>query len=272
MPDGDRKAVKLTENHPGKADALLAASELAAPVEGSINAFLVNTGDKLILIDSGAGSLYGACCGHLLENLRSSGYRPEQIDEIYLTHLHADHVGGISPHGKPAFPNAIVRVNQKDLTYWLDAKNESDAPKFLKPMFEGDRASLKPYMESGRLKPFSEGQELSLGIRAVPTPGHTPGHTSYEVSSEKQTLLVWGDLVHVAPIQFPDPAVTVTYDNDPLSAEAERTAMFAEAARSATWIAAAHIAFPGIGHIRSVDGRFEWLPANYTTVLTPKND
>ncbi|TFV49644.1 MBL fold metallo-hydrolase [Bradyrhizobium niftali] len=270
-PTGERKAVKLEESHPGKAEALLAASDLPAPVEGSINAFLVNTGVKLILIDSGAGSLYGACCGHLLENLRAAGYTPEQIDEIYLTHLHADHVGGIAPQGKPAFPNAVIRVNQKDLDYWLDVKNESEAPKFLKPMFEGDRASLKPYLETGRLKPFSEGQELSAGIRAIPTTGHTPGHTSYEVTSEGKTLLVWGDLVHVAPIQFPDPAITVTYDSDTVSAEAERTGVFAHAARSATWIAAAHIAFPGIGHIRSVDGRFEWLPANYTTELKPIN-
>jgi glyoxylase-like metal-dependent hydrolase (beta-lactamase superfamily II) len=268
-PSGERKAVKLAESHPGKAEAMLAATGLPAPVEGSINAFLVNTGDKLILVDSGAGSLYGTCCGRLLENLRASGYKPEQIDEIYLTHLHADHVGGIAPEGKPAFPNAVVRVNQKDVDYWLDAKSETEAPKFLKPMFEGDRASLKPYLQAGRLKPFAEGQDLSPGIRAIPTPGHTPGHTSYQVSSGDQTLLVWGDLVHVAQIQFPDPAVTVTYDSDPISAEAERTGVFARAARTGMWIAAAHIAFPGIGHIRSVDGRFEWLPANYTTVLNP---
>lgn len=270
-PGGERKAVKLADSRPGEADALLAASDLAAPVEGSINAFLINTGDKLVLIDSGAGSLYGACCGHLLENLRAAGYKPEQIDEIYLTHLHADHVGGIAPQGQPAFPNAIVRVNQKDLDYWLDAKNENEAPKFLRSMFEGDRASLKPYMDSGRVRPFADGDTLSPGIRAIPTHGHTPGHTSYDVSSDGQTLLVWGDLVHVAPIQFPDPAVTVTYDSSPLSAEAERTATFASAARSNTWIAAAHIAFPGIGHIRAVNERFEWIPANYTTVLLPKN-
>nr|WP_235999505.1 MBL fold metallo-hydrolase [Bradyrhizobium uaiense] len=272
VSSGERKAVRLAETHPGKAEALLAASDLPAPVEGSINAFLVNTGQKLILIDSGAGSLYGACCGHLVENLGAAGYKPEQIDEIYLTHLHADHVGGMAPQGTPAFPNAIVRVNQKDLDYWLNAKNENEAPKFLRPMFEGDRASLKPYSEAGRLKSFSEGLELSPGIRAIPTPGHTPGHTSYEVSSEGKTLLVWGDLVHVAPIQFPDPAITVTYDSDPMSAEAERTEIFAQAARTGTWIAAAHIAFPGIGHVRSVDGQFEWLPANYTTVLNPAHD
>lgn len=269
---GERKTVKLSEGHPGKADALLADADLGVPLEGSINAFLVNTGDKLVLIDSGAGSLYGACCGHLLENLRASGYNPEQVDEIYLTHLHADHVGGIAPNGKLAFPNAIVRVNQKDFDYWLDARNEDAAPKFLKAMFDGDRASLKPYIDAGHLKPFAERQDLSPGIRAIPTPGHTPGHTSYAVVSDGQTLLVWGDLVHVAPIQFPDPAVTVTYNSDPMSAEAERTKVFARAARAGSWIAAAHIAFPGIGHIRSAGGRFEWLPANYTTVLSPFHD
>lgn len=266
-PGGERKAVKLSDDRPGQAEASLAASSLSLPLEGSINAFLVNTGTRLVLIDSGAGSLYGACCGHLLENLRASGYRPEEIDEVYLTHLHADHVGGIAPNGKPAFPNAIIRVNQKDIDYWLDARMESEAPKFLLPMFEGDRASLKPYIESGRLKPFSDGSELSPGIRALPTPGHTLGHTSYEVTSDGQTMVIWGDIVHVAPIQFPDPAVTVTYDSNPMSAEAERIAMFAQAARTSAWIAAAHIAFPGIGHIRSIDGHFEWLPANYTTVF-----
>lgn len=271
LPGGARTAVKLSESHPGKADALLAASDLAAPVEGSINAFLVNTGEKLILIDSGAGSLYGTCCGHLLENLRAAGYKPEQIDEIYLTHLHADHVGGIAPLGKPVFPTATIRVNQKDMDYWLDTKNEDAAPKFLKPMFDGDRASLKPYIDMGRVKPFSDGQELSQGIRAVATPGHTPGHTSYEVTSDGQKLLVWGDLIHVAPIQFPDPAVTVTYDSNPLSAESERLSIFAEAVRNSMWIAAAHITFPGLGHIRAVDGKFEWLPTNYTTVLTPQD-
>lgn len=267
--DGTSKTVKLSDAHPGEAESLLAGDRLAAPVEGSINAFLVNTGAKLVLIDSGAGSLYGDCCGHLIENLIAAGYEPEQIDEIYLTHLHADHVGGIAPHGEAAFPNAIVRVSQKDLDYWLNAKNENQAPAFLRPMFEGDRASLKPYLDSGRLRPFGDGEQLSPEIRAIPTAGHTPGHTSYEVASGLHRLLVWGDIVHVAPIQFPDPAVTVTYDSDPLSAEARRMSAFSEAARTDTWIAAAHIAFPGLGHIRAALGQFEWIPANYTTVVRP---
>jgi glyoxylase-like metal-dependent hydrolase (beta-lactamase superfamily II) len=157
-----------------------------------------------------------------------------------------------------------VRVNQKDPDYWLDSKNENEAPAFLKRMFEGDRTSLAPYLDSGSLRPFKDGEQLSPEIRAVPTFGHTPGHTSYEVTNGLHRLLVWGDLVHVAPIQFPDPAVTVTYDRDPLSAEARRMAAFSEAARTDTWIAAAHIAFSGLGHVRATGGR-----CDYTTVLRP---
>jgi glyoxylase-like metal-dependent hydrolase (beta-lactamase superfamily II) len=191
---------KFFEENLKEANDLLAASDLAAPTEGSINAFLVNTGTKLILIDSGAGTLYGSCCGHLIDNLRAAGYQPEQIDEVLLTHLHADHVGGIVPKGIAAFPNAIIRSSKIDADYWLNDANENAARDFLRPMFEGDKASLKPYITVGRYQPFDGEQEIVPGIRAIPAPGHTPGHTSYEVQSRGQKLLVWGDIVHVAPI------------------------------------------------------------------------
>jgi glyoxylase-like metal-dependent hydrolase (beta-lactamase superfamily II) len=127
--------VKLLDIDPKEANTLLAAAYLSIPTEGSINAFLVNTGSKLILIDTGAGTLYGPCCGHLLANLRASGYRPDQVDEIFLTHLHADHVGGIAPAGKIAFPNATVWASKIDADYWLNSANEKSAPAFLLPMF-----------------------------------------------------------------------------------------------------------------------------------------
>jgi glyoxylase-like metal-dependent hydrolase (beta-lactamase superfamily II) len=260
--------VKLFEENPQQANDLLAASDLKAPTEGSINAFLVNTGTRLILIDSGAGTLYGSCCGHLLDNLRASGYQPEQVDEIVLTHLHADHVGGIAPNGIAAFPNAVIRSSKIDADYWLNDANEKTAHDFLRPMFEGDKASLKPYIASGRYQPFDGEQEIVPGIRAIPTPGHTPGHTSYEVESRGQKLLVWGDIVHVAPIQFPVPAVTVQYDNDEDLAEKEREQIFADAADKGYWIAAAHISFPGLGHVGRRAGGFVWIPSEYTTRMS----
>jgi glyoxylase-like metal-dependent hydrolase (beta-lactamase superfamily II) len=260
--------LNLFEHDPDKANALLAASDLTAPTEGSINAFLVNTGSKLILIDSGAGTLYGACCGHLIENLRASGYRPEQIDEVLLTHLHADHVGGIAPGGIAAFPNAVIRSSKRDADYWLNDANEKAAQGFLRPMFEGDKVSLKPYIAAGRYMPFEGEQEIVPGIRAIPLPGHTPGHTSYAVESRGQKLLVWGDAVHVAAVQFPDPSVTVKYDSDEDQAEMDRKRIFSDAAEGRYWIGAAHISFPGLGHVGVRNGAFIWLPGDYTTRMS----
>lgn len=258
------KVAPLDEVSPGEADALLAQNELTAPVEGSINAFLVNTGTKLVLIDSGAGWLYGECCGHLVENLRAAGYNPEQVDEIFLTHLHADHVGGIARNGKMAFPNATVRVSKADADYWLSEADEAAAPALLKPMFDGDKVSLKPYIDAGRFKPFESDQELTPGIRPIAAAGHTPGHSFYQVESDGQKLLLWGDVVHVAPVQFPDPSVTVAYDSDANEAVAERDAIYSDAARKGYWIGAAHISFPGLGHVGVKGGEFYWIPANYS--------
>ncbi len=267
-PDGSGSRGLLSALRPGEAEARLAAEALSLPFEGSINAFLVNTGKKLVLIDTGAGALYGACCGRLLANLRSAGYGPEQVDEVLLTHLHADHVGGVMVEGQAAFPKATVRAGRRDIAYWLDPQSEAAAPLFLRPMFAGARTVLAPYLAAGRLQPLDDGDEPVPGIRVVATPGHTPGHSSYRVTSGGQTLLVWGDIVHVAPIQFPDPSVTVTYDSDAAGAEGRRESLFAEAARNGYWIGAAHISFPGLGHVRVADGRFIWVVANYTTEVS----
>ncbi|SFV05347.1 Metallo-beta-lactamase superfamily protein [Methylobacterium sp. 174MFSha1.1] len=264
--DGGPRAL-LSEVRPGEAESRLARDFLALPFEGSINAFLINTGARLVLIDAGAGDLYGSCCGRLVANLRAAGYAPEAVDEVLLTHLHADHVGGIMHDGKAVFPHATIRVSRRDADYWLDPANEAAAPPFLLPMFRGAQAALKPYSDAGRLIPFDGESEVLPGFVAVATPGHTPGHNSYRVTSGTETLLVWGDIVHVAPIQFPDPEVTVTYDTDGAGAEARRETLFSEAARTGAWIGAAHISFPGLGHIRAEDGRFSWIPANYTTVF-----
>ena len=266
-PDGTPEP--LVQARPGEAQALLAEEHLTLPYEGSINAFLINTSKRLVLIDTGAGELYGACCGHLPANLRAAGYTPDQVDEVLLTHLHADHVGGITVAGRPVFPNAIIRVSRKDYDYWLDPAAEAKAPAFLHPMFDGAQTVLKPYIAAGKVQPFDGEGEVSPGITAIATPGHTPGHASYRVESDGQVLLAWGDIVHVSPIQFPDPDVTVTYDSDGREAETQRKALFSEAVDRGFLVGAAHIAFPGLGHVVVRDGRFVWLPSPYTTLVAP---
>jgi glyoxylase-like metal-dependent hydrolase (beta-lactamase superfamily II) len=278
MTLGDFDVIALSDgSHPFPVDTVmidtskekvaraLADEDLGLPLQGSINAFLVNTGTKLILIDTGAGALYGDCCGRLLANLRAAGYQPEQVDEILLTHLHKDHVGGVLQGGKIAFPNAVLRVARTDADYWRDAASRAKAPEFLRSFFDSAAESLAPYAAAGRLRPFDGDAELAPGIHSVSEPGHTPGHTAYLVESRGQRLLVWGDIVHVAPVQLRDPQASLKYDTSDAGAQRARRSLFERAAQEHLWIGAAHIAFPGLGHVRRAGAGYRWVPANYET-------
>lgn len=254
----------LTNTTPVRVDALLKRAFLADPVETSVNAYLVNTGAKLVLIDAGAGNLFGPTLGNLVTNLRAAGYQPEQVDEIYVTHMHPDHVGGLVAGDKPAFPNATVRADRRDAEFWLAQATLDAAPESDKGFVRGAMAAVNPYVDAGRFKPFDGAGELVPGIRAVPTYGHTKGHTMYVVESKGERLAVLGDLMHVAAVQFPEPAVTIQFDTDPKMAAIQRKRVYADSAVRRQWLAVAHLPFPGIGHIRA-DGRgYVYVPANYS--------
>lgn len=256
----------LTNTKPEKVKKALAAAFLKSPIECSFNAYLVNTGTKLVLIDAGAAGLMGPTLGKLIANLRASGYKPEQVDEIYITHMHGDHIGGILAGDKAAFPNAVVRTAKAESDYWLSPTAMEKAPEAAKGFLKAAVAALKPYIAAGKHKPF-EGADVELvpGVRAIATPGHTPGHTVYAIESNGEKMVFWGDLMHVAAVQFPDPAVTVQFDSDAKAAAPQRKKQFADAAAKGYWAAAAHISFPGIGHLRAEGAGYVWIPANYTT-------
>ncbi len=248
---------------------LLAKSYLAEPVETSFNGFLINTGSKLVLIDTGAGKSMGPGTGHLLANLQAAGYRPEQVDEVYITHFHGDHIGGLLSGEQRSFPNAVIRADSHESGYWLDAKAMATAPKDVRERSEAAMAQLQPYIAAGQFKTFdsaaggAQGLVLVPGIRALDTRGHTPGHTSYLIESAGAKLLVLGDLVHVGAVQFPRPAVGIRFDTDAKAANAQRAKVFADAAAHGYWIAAAHLSFPGIGHVQRSGAGYNWVPANY---------
>lgn len=256
----------LMHTTPAKVEKALARAYLKAPLETSVNAYLVNTGSKLVLIDTGAASLFGPTLGKLMANLKASGYQPEQIDEIYITHMHPDHVGGLMADGKLAFPNATVRADKRDADFWLSPQNLDKAPADSKGFFQGAMASVNPYIEAHHFSPFEGDTDLVPGIKAIATAGHTAGHSSYSIESKGQKLVVWGDLIHVAAVQFDDPSVTIAFDSDSVSAEAQRKRAFAQAAKGGYLVAGAHLQFPGIGHVRAQGKAFEWVPVNYTNV------
>lgn len=248
---------------PAQLKALLARAYLPTTMPLSVNAFVVDTGTRVVMIDTGTGAsrMFGDRLGKVQSNLRAAGYTPEQVDEIYITHMHTDHVGGLTVDGKAVFPNAIVRADVREAGYWLSREKMAARPDD-KEDFESAMAMLEPYVKSGRLKPFDGRTELIPGVHARPAYGHTPGHTVYEVQSDGEKLVLWGDLMHVAAVQFPLPAATVAFDAMPAQSAANRAQVYREAARGGAWIAAAHIGFPGIGKIRADEkgGGYTWVP------------
>jgi len=254
----------LTNTKPGQVQRRLKEAYLGLPLETSVNGYLINTGDKLVLVDAGAASLFGPTLGKLVANLKASGYQPEQVDEIYITHMHADHVGGLMDGDKRVFPNATVRADQREGEYWLSPANLEQAPEDAKGFFKGAQASVNPYVAAGKYKPFDGDTVLVPGVKALAARGHTPGHTVYVVESKGQKLVLWGDLMHVAAVQFPHPEVTIAFDVDSKAAAPQRRKAFAAAAAQGYYVGVAHVAFPGIGRLRPDGKGYRWLPANYT--------
>lgn len=258
----------LTNTAPEKVAQALKRGFLKEMVETSVNAYLINTGSKLVLIDAGAAGLFGPTLGNLLANLKAAGYTAEQVDEIYITHMHADHVGGLMAGDARAFPNATLRIDKADTDFWLSQANMDAAPESSKSFFRGAMASVNPYAVAGKLKPFVGNTELVPGIRAQSAHGHTPGHAVYVVESRGEKLVLWGDLMHLAALQFKEPNVTIQFDSDSKSAARERKRAYADAAQNGYLLGASHIAFPGLGHLRTASGGkgYVWVPLNYSSL------
>jgi glyoxylase-like metal-dependent hydrolase (beta-lactamase superfamily II) len=258
----------LTNITPGKIDQLSQASYQTAKEEASVNAYLLKVGGKNILIDAGTAELYGPTLGHLPESLRKIGVPPEAIDAILITHIHTDHTGGLMQGDKMVFPNATLYISKPEVDFWLSADSKRKADKRLAHWFKEAEDKVGPYLKAGKVKRFDYGKELFPGIAPIAAPGHTPGHTFYAVENKGQKILFVGDLVHAAAVQFPAPLVTISFDVDPKAAAQKRLNTFRDAAAKGYWLAADHISFPGIGHVRKDGQGFRWIPINYSTLGT----
>lgn len=253
---------------PAKVKQLLDNSFLKNPVELSINAYLIQDGAKRILVDAGSGELMGNYGGKLTESLQQTGLRPEDITDILITHVHADHSGGLVVAGKKIFPNAIVHVHQAEVDFWLNAKNKQAAdPKHMgadPQSFTNAENVLTPYLQNNQVKTFSKETEVLPHMTAMPYPGHTPGHTIYVLSSKNEKLFFWGDMIHMSAIQLPAPSLPDHFDVDVAAQQKNRKTFYDRAAQQQYLIAAAHISFPGIGHLQKKGDGFVWVPVPFS--------
>jgi glyoxylase-like metal-dependent hydrolase (beta-lactamase superfamily II) len=261
----DLDSALLKNTSPKEVQNLLARMFLKGPkVQTAVNAYLINTGEKLVLVDAGAAKGFGPTLGYIGDNLKAAGYDASKIDIVLITHLHGDHVNGLlAPDGKMAFPNADIWSAQPDNDFWLSLDVAAKAPEGFQPFFKMARDAAAPYQQAGKWKTFSSDQDIVPGITSVAARGHTPGHSAYQLSSGAQQLLIWGDLVHNHAVQFARPHVAIEFDIDKKQAVIARKALFARAAKEKLLVGGMHLPFPGVGHVRAEGKGYAWVPVEF---------
>ncbi len=236
-------------------------------VQTSVNAYLIQEGGRLILIDSGASDCFGDTLGRLVGNITVSGINPDDVDAVIVTHMHPDHAcGAINPDGTAAFKNAEFIAPKADADYWLSDAVAQSAPEGERRFFKAAQRAVQPYKASGRFRTFVKGESPITGIQSVDEAGHSPGMTGYLIEGGDKQLLVWGDVIHSHAIQFKHPEVSVVFDHDPKAAVEARKRILEEVVSGKLWVAAAHLPFPGIGHVLTEGDGYRWVPVEYSAV------
>lgn len=237
----------LSNITPKAANEILSAKFIEpSPAVIGVNTYLVQRGDRTILIDAG-GAGFAPNMGKMLAGLEAAGVATADIDVILLTHLHVDHIGALVTDGRPTFPNADLHVHQNDVAFFINAGNRAAAPPDFRSFFDKAKEAVDVYGD--RVKTFTGETEVVPGITSRELFGHTPGHCGFVIGSGDESLFVWGDIVHVAPIQMAKPEVGIAFDVDGAAAVKTRKLVLARVAAERTRIAGMHIAFPGIGHV-----------------------
>jgi len=222
------------------------------------NSPIVNTGDKLILFDTGMGTAknFGPTTGRQQKSMKEAGIKPEDIDAVVFSHAHIDHIGGVvDDSGKVLFPNAQYYIAQSDLDFWTD---EGKAGGPLKDFIVHARKNLLPVRD--RLVFFKDGEEFLPGVQAISAPGHTVGHTIFMINSNGKSLAFLGDLTHHPILLLEKPRMQFSYDTDPKQAAETRVKLLDMIATNKIPVMAYHYEWPGIGHIAKTAEGFHYYP------------
>jgi glyoxylase-like metal-dependent hydrolase (beta-lactamase superfamily II) len=251
---------------PPEAERLLKEAHRRAPPRIAVNAFVIHSGGRVALVDTGSADSMGPTLGHIPKHLAAAGVAPASIDTILLTHMHPDHSNGLTaPDGTARFPHVELVVSERDVDHWHDDAAMAAATERQKlRFFQWAREQIKPYQNRRR----DARGEVFPGVTALPLPGHTPGHTGYLVASNGEQLLIWGDIVHVPDVQTRRPDVYMEPDSDPQAAIATRRRTFDMVATDRLLAAGMHMHFPGFLNLnRRPGGGYELVPELWQQAL-----
>ncbi|WP_439356574.1 MBL fold metallo-hydrolase [Bradyrhizobium sp. DASA03007] len=257
-------------------DEALAAGEAAYMPKGMVtvpfNPQLINTGSKLVLIDTGNGVANlepsKGAVGRTLQNLQAAGVDPKNIDVVLLSHLHPDHTNGLRlADGALAFPNAEIMVPGKDWEFWTSEDNAAKAES--NPMMKNYFANVKKTFAGleSKVTKYEWGKEVAPGITSIATPGHTPGHTSFAVASGDAKVLIQSDVTNIPEFFLRNPDWHVMFDADAAMAQATRHKFYDMAAAEKATVIGFHFIFPSVGHVVKDGAKYRLIPSAWNPTI-----
>ncbi|MGO9849827.1 MAG: MBL fold metallo-hydrolase [Methylocella sp.] len=264
---------KFVQNHP-KAEvqkALAAAYQPMDTVTVPFTPIVINTGPKLVLIDTGYGPEMHVKTkgrvGQLPSNLAAAGIDPKSIDTVIISHMHQDHVFGLrTAEGGLAFPNAEILVPELDWAYWMSDAEMNKLPEgYTKSVYPGIRKTFAGL--ENKVTKYEWGKEIIPGVTTIATPGHTPGHTSFVVASGSAKVLVQSDVTNIPHLFLRNPTWQVMYDIDPLEAAETRKKFYDMASAEKAWIQGFHFPFPSAGYVEKEGNDYRLVPISWNPVL-----
>lgn len=234
------------------------------------NPVVVNTGAKLVAIDTGNGPAAYAqskgSVGQYHTNLAAAGIDAKSIDIVAISHFHGDHIGGlVTADGGPAFPNAEVMVPAAEWAFWMDDGNMSRAPDAMKPAFQNVRRVFGALQ--GKVAQHEAGKDIVPGIKTMATPGHTPGHTSHVLHSGSQSVTVQGDVTNLPAINARNPGWHMSFDMDGAKAEETRRKLYDQLVADRMIVQGYHYTFPSAAYLEKDGDGYRPTPIPWQPVL-----